>query len=75
MQMRHLKYASTCLKMPRETRAKSDSEIYHIQVTQEQKEELARRLLNVKAITFREIAELCNPTVYKVSEIKKLKNA
>nr|WP_312579869.1 transposase [Sedimentibacter sp.] len=43
------------------------------QVTQQQREELAEKLLSLNLITYREIAELCNLTVHKVSEIKKYK--
>jgi len=43
------------------------------QVTQQQREELAEKLLDLNLITYREIAELCNLTVHRVSEIKKYK--
>jgi len=42
------------------------------QVTQ-QREDLAEELLNLKLITYREIAQLCNLTVHRVSEIKRVK--
>jgi len=41
------------------------------QVTLDQKEELAKKLLSMDIITYREIAELCSLTVSRVSEIKK----
>jgi len=40
-------------------------------VTQQRREELAEKLLNLKLITYREIAQLCNLTVHRVSEIKR----
>ncbi|MBP1924539.1 REP element-mobilizing transposase RayT [Sedimentibacter acidaminivorans] len=40
------------------------------QITQQQREELAEKLLSLNLITYREIAELCNLTVHRVSEIK-----
>jgi len=40
------------------------------QVTLDQKEELAKKLLSVDIISYREIAELCSLTVSRVSEIK-----
>jgi len=43
------------------------------QVTQQQREELAEKLLGLNLITYREIAELCNLTIHRVSEIKKYK--
>lgn len=41
------------------------------QVALDQKEELAKRLLNIDIITYRDIAEICNLTVFRVTEIKK----
>jgi len=41
------------------------------QVTLDQKEELAKKLLNIDTITYRDIAEICNLTVFRVSKIKK----
>nr|WP_312577071.1 transposase [Sedimentibacter sp.] len=43
------------------------------QVKQQQREALAEKLLRLNLIAYREIAELCNLTVHKVSEIKKSK--
>ncbi|MGB4440086.1 MAG: hypothetical protein WBJ13_12890, partial [Sedimentibacter sp.] len=44
------------------------------QITVDKKEELAEKLLKLNIISYREIAELCNLSFYKVAEIsKKLK--
>lgn len=46
------------------------------QITIDKKEELAKKLIKLNIISYREVAELCNLSFYKVSEIsKKLKNA
>lgn len=41
------------------------------QFTQIQKEELAKRLIKINTLTYRDIAELCNLSIYRISEIKK----
>jgi len=45
------------------------------QATVDKKEELAEKLIKLNIISYREIAELCNLSFYKVAEIsKKLKS-
>jgi REP-associated tyrosine transposase len=44
------------------------------QITIDKKEELAKKLIKLNIVSYREVAELCNLSFYKVSEIsKKLK--
>lgn len=43
------------------------------QVSQTQKEKLAMRLLSLSALTYRDIAKLCNLSLYRISELEKQK--